>query len=452
MPSLLDLVIMSTYLIIIFLVANYIKNKNIDTNPEYRYYVWGLLASIIGALALGLIYNFYYPGGDTTGYYRSSEAMVNLLFADPAAYFRLLLGDMSPEAMSSFTAQTGSPWYTNDVGSFTIVRITSIFTFFGFKSFFTTIILFASFFYLGYWKLYLLVCQFYKNYYKQLALPILFFPSVLLWGSGILKDTVTLSALAWFLYSAYFLVAQKDKVIKNLAIVILSGYVLLLVKPYIIVALMPAIAIWAGWNYIRRIDNVIVRLIASPLLLLIFILISLSVMFVFRDSMGVYGHIDGILQKAVVTYEDHQRFEQYGEHYYDLGAFDGTLTNFISKTPQALIAGIYRPFLWEAGNVFMFFSALENAIVLLFTAIVLLRKGIGRFLGVISKEPFIVFSMVFALIFAFAVGVTSANFGALVRLKIPMVPFFVASLVVVNCRYGDVEGEFEEEGQEDQND
>jgi len=42
------------------------------------------------------------------------------------------------------------------------------------------------------------------------------------------------------------------------------------------------------------------------------------------------------------------------------------------------------------------------------------------------------FSFLFAVFFAFSVGVSIANFGALVRLKIPCIPFFLSSLVVMN--------------------
>ena len=68
-PSLVDYIVISVYLIIMFLMANYIKNRHIDQNPIYKYYVWGLFAKVAGAVAMGLIYTLYYKdGGDTTAY------------------------------------------------------------------------------------------------------------------------------------------------------------------------------------------------------------------------------------------------------------------------------------------------------------------------------------------------------------------------------------------------
>jgi hypothetical protein len=39
------------------------------------------------------------------------------------------------------------------------------------------------------------------------------------------------------------------------------------------------------------------------------------------------------------------------------------------------------------------------------------------------------------LFFAFAVGLSTSNFGSLVRYKIPAIPFFVASLMITNFYY-----------------
>jgi hypothetical protein len=41
----------------------------------------------------------------------------------------------------------------------------------------------------------------------------------------------------------------------------------------------------------------------------------------------------------------------------------------------------------------------------------------------------------FSLFFAFSVGLTCANFGSLVRLRIPELPFFVASLFAIRYHY-----------------
>ncbi len=439
LPDLYDLAAILFYLILIFLISHYIKNRNIEKNPAYKFYVYGLFGSIVGAIGLCLVYTLYYPGGDTTAYYISSEAMVNLFFVDVQAFFRLMAGNIGIENLSYFTAQTGYPDYLHDSAAFLVIRITTVFTFLGFKNYFTTSILFAWVFYIGFWKLFLLFSHFYKNLTNKMVFPLLFFPSVLFWGSGILKDTITLSLMSWFLYSAYFGIVQKKSTIPNIIIASVSIYFMIQIKPYIIVALVPAIAIWAAWYYIKRIDNRVLKYIVAPIILAFFLFLGISGMSLFSESLGAYGSVEGIIQKAIITYEDHLRHEQYGQHFYSLGEFDGTISNFLSKTPMAVLAGLFRPFIWESGTVFILASAIENFLLLAFVLYIFLIRGPVKFFRTVTNEPFIVFSLLFAFIFAFAVGISSANFGALVRLKIPLIPFFVTAFVIIFYKVKEVE-------------
>jgi hypothetical protein len=47
------------------------------------------------------------------------------------------------------------------------------------------------------------------------------------------------------------------------------------------------------------------------------------------------------------------------------------------------------------------------------------------------QDPTILFCLVFSLIFAFAVGVSTYNFGTLMRYKIPLMPFYCVGLVLI---------------------
>jgi hypothetical protein len=49
----------------------------------------------------------------------------------------------------------------------------------------------------------------------------------------------------------------------------------------------------------------------------------------------------------------------------------------------------------------------------------------------ILSDPFIVASIIFALTYAFMVGLTTANFGAMVRYRIPSLPFYLIFLFLM---------------------
>ena len=90
------------YLLVIYLIANNIKRKNIDKNPFYKFYVWGLFVKIAGGIGFVLVYLFYWNGGDTTSYFESSMAFKNLLLSDPGAWLINEFGTANHEHLSLF--------------------------------------------------------------------------------------------------------------------------------------------------------------------------------------------------------------------------------------------------------------------------------------------------------------------------------------------------------------
>ena len=76
----------------------------------------------------------------------------------------------------------------------------------------------------------------------------------------------------------------------------------------------------------------------------------------------------------------------------------------------------------------MLLSAFESLAFLFLTIRLLIKVGPFRLYLLATSNPVITFALVFSLIFAFGVGFTSYNFGALVRYKIPCMPFYLIAL------------------------
>ena len=72
----------------------------------------------------------------------------------------------------------------------------------------------------------------------------------------------------------------------------------------------------------------------------------------------------------------------------------------------------------------MLISAIENSILALLSIFVLLTKPIKLFKN-IESDAFLIFCLLFTLILGFGVGLSTSNFGALVRYKIPFLPFYM---------------------------
>ncbi|AMJ64779.1 hypothetical protein [Hymenobacter sp. PAMC 26628] len=116
---------------------------------------------------------------------------------------------------------------------------------------------------------------------------------------------------------------------------------------------------------------------------------------------------------------------------YNLGAQDGTIGGMVKLAPQAIFTALFRPMIFEARNPIMLLSALEAGFFLIFTLRIFWRTGVVATIKFVATTPVLVMCFVFSLIFAASVAIISANFGTLVRYKIPMIPFYLSGLYIL---------------------
>jgi hypothetical protein len=71
------------------------------------------------------------------------------------------------------------------------------------------------------WKLYQTFLKEFPDLKKEFAIACLFIPSCVFWGSGLMKDSFTLSAVGWFTYAFYhFFIKKQRKILWNISIYI----------------------------------------------------------------------------------------------------------------------------------------------------------------------------------------------------------------------------------------
>lgn len=119
---------------------------------------------------------------------------------------------------------------------------------------------------------------------------------------------------------------------------------------------------------------------------------------------------------------------------YTLGEYDATLTGVLKQFPAAVNVSLFRPYFWEVKNPAMAVSALESFLVLMFSIYIFIGLGFLRVIRLTASDPFLLMCLSFAVLFAFSVGFTSYNFGALARYKIPCIPFYISSLLILNYK------------------
>ena len=424
-----DLFVTPILLILIYAIAGFIRPFVTDKQNR-RYFLPGLTVKIIGAISVGLIYQFYYGGGDTFTYFNLGSKYIWEAFKDsPILAFKLIFAG---KEYATDTFQYASKIYTyGDLSSYFVVRVAGVFDLLTFHTYSATAILFAAFSFTGLWALYHVFYRMFPSQHLEFALAVLFVPSVFFWGSGILKDTITISALGWATYGAYNLFFVKRHITISLIILLLSLYTIYTIKIYILLCFLPAVILWIFSTRLSNVKNVIAKIFIAPIVLSIAALIGYYAILKVGEENPRYD-VENLAETARITAEwiHYVSIREQGSAY-TLGDFDYSLTGMISKFPQAVWVSLYRPYLWEAHNIVMLLSALESFALILFTIYVFYKAGIQKTLKLISSKPILTFCFMFSIVFAFAVGVSTYNFGTLVRYKIPLYPFFISGLFIL---------------------
>jgi hypothetical protein len=445
--ELIDFFVAPIYFIIIYQIALKRGRKNYGYDITlFKYFKNTLLLKFTGAFFFSMVYQFYYKGGDTLCFFFWARAISQTLFNQPTDWFNYVffnIYDSFIEIYSSSWAREASGelfncfWIFKYGGSDPFfMKIASIITMLGFNLYLPTTFIFASISFFCNWKLYLVFHDLFPKNKKIFAQTILFVPSVFFWGSGILKDSITFSALSLLTYSVYFGFIKGNNLYKHLVISVFLSYSITLIKGYIILSFIPAGLYWVFSAYKDKIKNKTVRVIFTPIFLGIGILFSSLIVNNLSSSAGRFS-IDK-LEKTTKDYQSWHTVASEGGSGYSLGGVteDFSVGNLLTKFPLAVNVTLFRPYLWEVNNIVMLFAAIESFLILYFTISTFLKVGIFNSINIIGSNSIIIFCLFFSIVFAFAVGFTSYNFGALVRYKIPCIPFYLAAIAMIRIKSG----------------
>lgn len=401
------------------------------TGVDRKWFALGMASKIAGALAFAFIYIFYYNGGDTISYYQTALPFLNLILTDPALGIPLLFKPYSLENYTYFTYETGVPlaYIYMEANTFMVSKLIIPFLMVSFKSYLLSTILVASVSFFGPWRLYKLFTELAPDLQKFALFSVLLFPSVLFWGSGISKDTITYASLCYFVYGFYHTFIKRDIKLIRILFTIITAYLIIVVKSYIFLGIFPGMLLWFFFRQVQRIKNKLLKISIIPVVFILSLLVFAFTYSSLSGLLGEYGNTDSLVEKAIVSQEDLKR-DYYGSNSFDIGTIEPTMAGVLSKFPIATFYGFFGPTLLHANNVVMLLSALENTMLLLITTLVFVRNPINQIRRILSS-PFLIFCFSMSIILAFAIGLSTPNFGALVRFKIPLIPFFFFALIVL---------------------
>ena len=426
----LDCLVCPIYAGAIFLFASQIRDRILSNSPLKKFFTPALALKIFGSIASALVYQYYYQGGDTFNFY-TSASYINSITFDNLEDALLLQTDMPIIRYPQLWVHQPYLDFVFDSPSWFVVRMITMCSYFTFDTYMGTGLFFAVFSFYGSWRFFTLICKMYPDLKEQFFYCVFAVPSVVFWGSGVFKDTLTMSALLLFLFHTYNIVIERKSILRNLPGLFISFTIVATIRSFFIVLIIPSFALWYFVSVRDKIRNKLLKMISLPILLVVAVVFA---------SFGLTRLTSGSgeLSREALT-EKSKGFQSWhselGGSSYTLGDIDYSNTGIMLKMPEAINVTLFRPYVWEAHSFFQLIAALQSLYFAYFFIKILIQTRLTGFFVYLLGDSLAMFSFFFSLLYAFVAGFTSFNFGALDRYKIPCLPFFLIALILVNYKF-----------------
>ncbi len=421
----LDLLMLIFWLVIALIIANYIRTQNSE-KEHYQYFLRNLYFKLVFSLIFAFYYIFFIKGGDTIAFFDTSRVLTNLLFKYPEYYIaEWPTYSLQEGYINHYTPETGFPpgWIAREPEGYFVSKLFSILNIFTGNSYLATTVLTAFLTSLASFKLYDFIVSFGIHDSKKLALYFLFIPSLSFWCTGVSKDALILICIYYMIPTVYNLVVGKAKLkIWNIFLILLFSWILLNIRSFMLITIIVPFIFAFNVQFAKRYftNKFSQRFIRT---MVIFIGFGFIGFYFSGETAQKY------LKEAEVTQQDFKTNKIYTGAKYDLGEVSYTPTGLLRAMPMSIFTGIYRPFPWEALSPGLILNGIESVILFYLTFLFLFNNR-GKRIGRIRESDILTFSLYFVIVFAFMTGFTSVIFGVLVRLRAPLLPFFMMLLTV----------------------
>ncbi|MEO6456623.1 MAG: hypothetical protein ABIN97_21285, partial [Ginsengibacter sp.] len=342
-----DLLLAPVFILIVcYLAKLYVRNKK---DPVYKkYFMAALIIRFISAIAMAMVYQYYYDGGgDSHTYFTYVQRIREIYHENPNDFYDIAFKSKHDYFQANYYLGVGSEFFFNPSSNI-IIKIALYLSYPLCNTYILVAFCFTIFCFYGCWKLFMLFYEMYPHLEKEFALACLFLPSVCFWGTGILKDPICLGALGALTYHIYKLVFQRTKIIRRLILIVICFLLLKTIKVYIILAFMPAYTFWIFFRYKNNIQSKVLKSLMSPFLFVASTLIGVLVFIKIAQFSERYS-IDGLMRTAKDTQNWlYQTSTQRGGSGYSLGNIDYSPIGLLKVFPKAVNVALFRPYLWEA--------------------------------------------------------------------------------------------------------
>ena len=369
-----------------------------------KYFYPALGFKLACGFALGNIYLLYYQGGDTFTHFQQAELLGKQAFSNWQNFKNImLLGNYANLEGFYYSIQPQSAFFCK------LIALVNLLT--G-NNYWLTGLYFSFFSFMAFWSL---AVESDKVLGHLAPLLLLFFPGMVFWTSGVMKETLAVGGMVWVLTLLMQQQNGKLSISRLLKIAMLLLFVFKLkyyfgslfgafVLTYLVVESVP-----------RSLKN---KKLFKPAMLVVLFLVVLA-----ASRLHPNLYVERIGQVIAANYHSYEMLSS-SDKMVQLEGMDGSTLSIVRNAPKALFYGLYAPLL-GAYNAFWVLSVLENWFLLILTMMALYGWGTERKF-IINSSVFL--GIAFVGVMAILLAMTAPNIGTLVRYKTGFLPVFLLLL------------------------
>jgi hypothetical protein len=403
-------------LILLSIVCYTVWKRN-NTTALNTWFWPSLLLHALSGTFIGLLYRYYYGEGDTLHYFEDACILSELAREDMAGYLKFLWNNSASD-------EFWQTLYYREERAVFFTKIVSLANLLSFDNYWVSALYFSIMSFFSAWKFAATLNKWLTAHMASIVFSFLLFPSLVLWRSGIVKEAVAMACV--FSICTVFLFAYKREKIHwpQWILSILSIWLLYSVKYYYLAVLFPVLG--TTLLYQRFIQK---RITSNSFLKEI---VSWALLFLFLTLLVTSIHPNFYPNRFLwVMYNNYRQFVSYS-HAEDVmlfSTFNESWWALLINSPWALVSGLFRPFVWEAGNTFQLIASLENLLIFALTipalpALFKIRQ---------AKDRILIFAaLIFCLILSIFLTLSTPNFGTLIRYRVGFLPFFIFLVTLTN--------------------
>ncbi len=371
-----------------------------------KLFYWPALAlKLMAGIVLGLIYSHYYPGGDSWAMMAEAIKVKEAAFASFGNFRDIFFhNDYSSIVNYAYTMQPRAAFMTKILAAINLVTN---------NNYWLTACYLSLFSFAGFWVLANAVLWHFKN--KWLAvIPTLFYPSIVFWSSGVLKESVAIGSLALVLAIVARFYFQKN-VPWHRVLWLIIGFLLLLQLKYYYAAVL---AVSLSSLFIAR----LLLPQASKWYVELGYILGLFALFMALASLTHPNFWPSRIMEVIVG--NYYQFAQKSApaNMVTFNGLEPTVLSLLVHSPKALFSGLFAPVWMSSFSLPRLAAVVENWLLL--GAFIYSLKGFSLPKSTENRLFFYVM-LLFVLVMAIFISFSTPNYGTLVRFRIGYLLVFV---------------------------